>query len=221
MPFQVRRPFRGPLLGLPKRLHKALIASAFAEVVVGHISRDSTAIAAREKPQAKTKESKPKTTRKRGRPRNGETRPQEPRRLDRQLNGGRSLEQMRAEGLNAGAMGTKRNAKGYQTRWQGDTFHLDVSAGDIPISGFLTSASRHDSQASLPLSEMSDRRVDYGYELMDAADDCSEIHQHAAAAGHVAPIDPNPRRDQARKQRLAAAARARKTIGQTDPATEC
>ncbi len=69
MPFQVSRPFHGPLLGLPKRLHKALIASAFAEVVVGHISRDSTAIAAREKPQAKTKESKPKTTRKRGRPR--------------------------------------------------------------------------------------------------------------------------------------------------------
>ncbi len=99
---------------------------------------------------------------------------------------------MRAELLNAGAMGTKRNAKGYQTRWQGDTFHLDVSAGDIPISRLLTSASRHDSQASLPLSEMSDRRVDYGYELMDAADDCSEIHQHAVAPKHVALIDPNP-----------------------------
>ncbi len=90
-------------------MHKALIASAFAAVVVGHISRDSTAIAAREKPQAK--EAKPKTTRKRGRPRNGETRPQELRRLDRQLNGGLSLEQMLAELLNAGAIGTKRNAK--------------------------------------------------------------------------------------------------------------
>ncbi len=40
VPFQVSRPFHGPLLGLPKRLHKAMIASAFAEVVVGHISLD-------------------------------------------------------------------------------------------------------------------------------------------------------------------------------------
>ncbi len=62
--------------------------------------------------------------------------------------------------------------------------------------------------------------MDYGYKRMDAADDCSEIHQHAAVPKHVALIDPNPRRDQARKQRLAAAARALKTIGQTDPATE-
>ncbi len=117
-------------------------------------------------------------------------------------------------------LGPNVTPKHYQTRWQGDKFHLDVSDGDIPISGLLTSASRHDSQASLPLATMTDGRVDYGYELMDAADDCSEIHQHAAASGQVARIDPNPRRDQARKQRLAAAARARKAIGQTDPAKE-
>ncbi|MCY4150728.1 MAG: transposase [Aestuariivita sp.] len=67
---------------------------------------------------------------------------------------------------------------------------------------------------------MTNRRVDYGYELMDAADDCSEIHQDAAAPGHVALIDPNPRRDRARKQRLAAEARALKVAGQVDPAKE-
>ncbi|MCY4201333.1 MAG: IS5/IS1182 family transposase, partial [Aestuariivita sp.] len=66
---------------------------------------------------------------------------------------------------NAGDIGTKRNAKGHK-------FHLEVSDGDIPISGLLTAASLHDSQASLPLAAITNRRVDYGYERMDAAYDC-------------------------------------------------
>ena len=56
---------------------------------------------------------------------------------------------------------------------------------------------------------MTNRRVDYCYELMDAA-----------AQGHVALIDPNRRRDRARKERLAAEARAQKVAGQVDPAKE-
>ena len=67
---------------------------------------------------------------------------------------------------------------------------------------------------------MTNHRVDDCYELMDTADDCSEIHQHAAAQGHIALIDPNPRRDQARKQWLADEAQALKAICQTDPAKE-
>ncbi len=207
-------------MALPERMHKALIKGALAESLVGHISRDSTAIAAREKPTAKAKVSKPKTPRKRGRPRKGEARPKEPRRLDRQLNGGLSLEQVIADLPKVGDIGTKRNAKGHQTSWQGYKFHLDVSDGDIPISGLLTSASLHDSQASLPLAAMTNRRVDYCYELMDAAYDCSEIYQYAKQRGPVALIDPNPRRDRARKQRLAAEAQARSVAGQVDPAKE-
>ncbi len=186
-------------MALPERMHKALIESASEESVVGYISCDSTAIAAREKPTAKAKVSKPKAPRKRGKPRKGEARPKDPRRLNRQLNEGLSPKQRLTDLLKAGAIGTKRNAKGHQTSWQGDKFHLDVYEGDIPISGLLTSASRHDSQASLPLAAMTNRLVDYGYELMDAADDCSEIDQYAKQQGHVALIDPNPRRDRARK----------------------
>ncbi|MCY4151398.1 MAG: transposase, partial [Aestuariivita sp.] len=96
-------------MALPERLHAALIESAFADTVVGQLSRDSTAIAAREKPKAKL--STPKTPRKRGRPK-------EPRRLDRQLNAGLSLKHMLADLPNAGDIGTKRNAKGYKTSWQ-------------------------------------------------------------------------------------------------------
>ena len=38
---------------LPDQMHRALIESCYEDEVVGHISRDSTAIQARERPAAK------------------------------------------------------------------------------------------------------------------------------------------------------------------------
>ena len=62
---------------LPSRLHEALVGRTLGEHLVGHISRDSTAVEAREKPAPKpAKAAKPK--RKRGRPRKGEERAKEP-----------------------------------------------------------------------------------------------------------------------------------------------
>ena len=64
---------------LPSRLHEALIQDTHADRLVGHISRDSTAIEAREKPAKSdkpTSEPKPKYTR--GRP--ARERPGQPRR---------------------------------------------------------------------------------------------------------------------------------------------
>jgi len=55
---------------LPSRLHEALIKESHADRLVGHISRDSTAIAAREKPVAKAEQPAPVKHR-RGRPRKG------------------------------------------------------------------------------------------------------------------------------------------------------
>ena len=50
---------------VPSRLHEALIENTMAEQLVGHLSRDATAIEGREKPTAKPKQpAKPK--RKRG-----------------------------------------------------------------------------------------------------------------------------------------------------------
>ena len=40
---------------LPERMHEGVVKAAFEETIVGHISRDSTAIEAREKPRAKVK----------------------------------------------------------------------------------------------------------------------------------------------------------------------
>ena len=62
---------------LPSRLHEALIEHTMQEQLVGHVSRDATAIEGREKATPKPQQpAKPK--RKRGRPRKGEERPKEP-----------------------------------------------------------------------------------------------------------------------------------------------
>ena len=59
---------------LPQRVHEALIRETHHDRLVGHLSRDSTAIEAREKPATKEKPPTP-PKRKRGRPKKGEERP--------------------------------------------------------------------------------------------------------------------------------------------------
>ncbi len=54
-----------------------------------------------------------------------------------------------------GDVGTKKNSKGYKDTWIGDTLHIDVADGQIPISCMLTSASLHDSQVAIPLASVS------------------------------------------------------------------
>ena len=68
---------------MPQRVHEALIRNTHRDRLVGHLSRDSTAIEAREKPAAKEKAPSP-PKRKRGRPKKGEERPKVLKRLDRQ-----------------------------------------------------------------------------------------------------------------------------------------
>ena len=94
--------------GLASRLHETLIARTMDGHLVEHISRDATAIEAREKPAPKPKAAKPKRRRKRGRPRKGEEQAKEPSRLERQLT--MSLPQMLADLPRACDVGAKRNA---------------------------------------------------------------------------------------------------------------
>lgn len=196
--------------GLPTRVHEALIKTTHAERLVGHISRDATAIEAREKP-VKTETPEPTTPkRKRGRPRKGEVMvvQKQPRRLQRQA--GMTLPEMLADLPTRCAVGTKRNAKGHTTSWIGYKLHIDVADGDIPVSCLLTSASLHDSQAAIPLATITAERVTNLYDLMDSAYDAPEIRARSNALGHVPIIDGNPRRggkvahqDEARAKRCA------------------
>ena len=109
------------LSSLPGRLHEALIKRTLGDHLVGHISRDATAIEARERPAPKPPET-PKPKRKRGRPRKGEERPREPSRLERQRS--LPLAGMLAELPQACNVGSKRNAKGHQVSWIGYKLHI-------------------------------------------------------------------------------------------------
>ena len=196
---------------LPSRLHEALIENTMQEQLVGHVSRDATAIEGREQPTAKPKQpAKPK--RKRGRPRKGEERPKEPSRLQRQQQ--MTLAEMLDDLPQACDVGTKRNAKGYKESWIGYKLHIDAADGGIPLSCILTSASVNDCQVAIPLATMTAARVTNLHDLMDAAYDAAEIRAHSESLGHVPIIDVNPRNSAALKRDLQQEAKARRTLGQ-------
>jgi hypothetical protein len=195
---------------LTQRGHEALICKTHEDRLVGHISRDATAIEAREKPTKKEKQSEqPKP--KRGRPKKGEERPKQLKRLQRQ--GTMTKQEMLDDLPTECDVGTKRNSKGYKETWIGYKLHIDVADGQIPISCVLTSASLHDSQAAIPLAALSAERTTNLYDLMDAAYDAEEIRQHSRSLGHVPLIEINTRGSTALKEALEAESRRLKRIG--------
>lgn len=175
--------------GLPVRVHEALVGEYQSDRLVGHISRDSTDIAAREKASPKPKKKKV-AKHKRGRPKKGEARTKEPPRLERQFS--MRLEEMLDDLPQVCDWGTKKK-NGKTFHWKGYKFHVDWADGEIPISCILSSASLNDSQAAIPLATMSASRVDSLYDLMDAAYDAKQIKAHSISLGHVPIIDHNPR----------------------------
>ncbi len=179
---------------LPQKLHEALVKKHLSTKLVGHVSRDATAIDAREKPTPKPP-TPPAAPKKRGRPAKGQERPPAPpTRLSLQPT--RSLAENLADLPKGCAVGCKRNSKGHQETWIGYKLHLDTIDGDIPVSPLLTSAALHDSQVAIPLAQMTAQRVTSLYDLMDSAYDAPAIHEFSRSLGHVPIIDPNPRRGQ-------------------------
>ena len=177
---------------LADRVHEALVWEHASEHLVGHISRDSTAIAAREKPLKKPP--KPPAKRGRGRPRKGEVvdkSDQLPKRLPQQLKQG--PQEALAELPRACDVGVKQDAKGHQSVWIGYKAHLDVNDAGLPISVVTTSASLHDSQVAIPLAKLTAQRVTSLYSLMDAAYDSELIRQCCRTLGQVPIIDSNAR----------------------------
>jgi hypothetical protein len=176
---------------LPTRVHEALVKAQLGDALVGHLSRDSTAIEVRERPLVKTP-AEPTPPRKRGRPAKGEVRSVVKTRLQRQTEG-MSLAAMIQDLPRACDVGSKRDAQGFTRSWIGYKLHLDVSDGMIPIAAILTSASVHDSQVAIPLATLSAQRIVNLYDLMDAAYCSPLIRGHSEALGHVPVIDHNPR----------------------------
>jgi len=181
--------------GLPQALHAALVKRHCGPKLVGHISRDATAIAVPERPVPTPAATPvPEAPRKRGRPKKGEERPAPPpTRL--QLQSHRSLAENLADLPQSCDSGAKQGSKGHMEYWRGYKLHLDVIDGDIPISALLTSASVHDSQAAIPLMQLSAQRVTALYQLMDAAYDAEAIHAYVRSLGQVPIIEPAHRGD--------------------------
>lgn len=204
---------------LAEHVHEALIKAHLGDELIGHISRDGTAIEARERkaiaqtaavPLASTTQptlvpadeaaaqSSAAATpvapvRRRGRPRRGEARqaaPASPIQRQRQQTLAQILKNIPA----ACDRGTKCNAQGYKVSWNGYKLHLDTADCGVPIAALLSSASMHDSLAAIPLSLISAQRVTNLYDLMDAAYCSTELRDHSRGLGHVPLIDHNPRR---------------------------
>ena len=177
--------------GLGERVHEALVERCLKPELVGHISRDSTAIEGREKPVKKPPKEKP-APKKRGRPAKGEQRePKEQTRLERQRD--QSAEEALTELPVLCDCGSKQNSKGFKETWIGYKLHADVNDCGLPVSVVLTAASVHDSQVAIPLMKMSSANVDYLYYLMDSAYDAGQIYEMRRSLRHVPIIDKNSR----------------------------
>jgi len=177
-------------------VHEALVRTHVGERIVGHISRDSTAIEAREKPANKPKP-EPRKKYPRGRPKKGEVRePVEAKtRLPKQVS--QSAEEAIAELPIACDVGAKRDSKGNAHYWVGYKLHLDTADGGLPITALTTSASMHDSQAAIPMAKRTAKRVVALYELMDSAYDAQLIYETITNLGHKPIIDNHPRKKDA------------------------
>lgn len=181
------------------KIHAHLVAAHLGEVVVFHVSRDSTAIEVREKAQpppdkpTKAPDAPPK---KRGRPRKDEP-PRVPpeTRLERQLRTPcAQTAELLAELPTQCCLGSKKDSKGKVMHWKGLKFHVDVADEGVPLLCVTTAAALHDSQVAIPMARTTSQRVTHLYELMDSAYDAEEIHAAVRALDRVPIIDHNPRR---------------------------
>lgn len=168
---------------LPQRVHAALIARAYENRLVGHISRDATAIEAREKAQPKPAIPPKQPSRKKNR------KPEEMSRIERQSLPGTTLAEMLQELPRLCDKGCKTNSKGSKDWWLGYKLHMDVADGHVPISCILTSASVHDSQVAIPLARMTADRVTSLYDLMDRGYESQYIEAYSRNLGHVPIVD--------------------------------
>ena len=148
-----------------------------------HVSHDSTAIDSRERGTKRPKE-KPVWT-----PRDRRTFKQR----------GRDAETNFAELPTVCDWGRKLNSKGRVLQWRGYKLHLSVGDGDIPLTAFLSSASRHDSQAAIPMMQKTSRSFSYFYDLADCAYDANDILEESIALGHRPLVELNLRKDKVRR----------------------
>lgn len=205
-------------LNLLNVVHENMIKTGLKEKIVGHVSRDGSAIEAREKATIEVCDKKvlikdttnQESSEKKeesvinvsnisninessdkkpvGRPRIYEKKEIV---IDKQVN--QTLEQNIAGIPSLCNIGTKKNSKGFKESWKGYKIHIDTIDGDIPVSALLSSASTYDNQVAIPLAQMTNNRLVNLYDVMDAAYDCKQIRDFSEKLNHVPIIDFNKR----------------------------
>jgi transposase len=206
-------------LELFAHLHATIIKEHLGDELLDNINRDATAIEAREKPNKKRmqqlKEAKLQKAakkkaggKKRGRPskeaqlENTSLAPtpaaaKESNVIEKQST--QSLKENLQELSTVCDVGTKCNAQGFKNTWIGYKLHIDTNSFGVPISAILTSASVHDSQVAIPLTQMSKERVTNLYDIMDAGYCSESLREYSRQEGHVPLIDHNARRGEKRE----------------------
>jgi len=195
------------------KAHDVFIEKYLSETLFFYSSIDSTAIELREKSvmygKSKTK-IKPK--RRQGRPKKGEELPpKKPSILQQQEKMTEAEEMLSLIGTECNTS-IKQNSKGNRYKWTGGKLHLSVVDGDIPITALYSSASVHDSSLALPLIKESSQKVNYLYDLADAAYDTSIIKDYSKKQNHRPIIDINPKNSKKLKEKIALAKSEKKIL---------
>lgn len=90
--------------------------------------------------------------------------------------------------------GCKRDSQGKTKFWKGGKAHVGTTRDGIPVAFVYTSANVHDSQVAIPLMRQASERLEYHFDLMDAAYDAEPILDESRELGHVPIVDANRRR---------------------------
>jgi len=176
-----------------QQIHDEMIREYVSPLLIGHISRDSTAIHAREKTVNTKKDTEPKKKRKRGRPKKGEVRPtKEETTIEKQIHmdADKALQDINIQA----SWGCKLNSQGRKNHWKGYKLHLDVTDFGLPVTALLTGANVYDNQVAIPMEKITEQKVQHLYSLMDSAYDASAIRTYITSRERVAIIDFNRRR---------------------------
>jgi hypothetical protein len=147
---------------LPQKRHEAIVRATQNERLIGHISRDSTAIHARERfpdrPRGpREKEENAKAKKKAKRKKKTALRPKQQKVTERGSVADRprhmTLPAMVAELSRKCAIGAKKGSQGNLQYWRGFKLHTDVADGQIPISAILTGANVSDVHCRDPIDD--------------------------------------------------------------------
>lgn len=173
---------------LPEKVHAALISNAYQDKIVGHITKDSMPIVAREnflrKEGSRKERNKQLNAKYIREKKEGTSRKQMQLKQDLSI----SLSELPKKC----DIGSKKGTTNYIKAWKGYKLHLAVEDHCVPLSAILTSASLNDSEAAIPLAEKT-KGIRNFYDLMDSAYDTSEIKEHSLSLGHIPIIDQHSR----------------------------